>query len=173
MIEENGKRLTTGFVGTPYLLHALSENGYPALAYDLLLQEAFPSWLYSVKKGATTMWEHWDGIKEDGTFWSKSMNSYNHYAYGAVYDWIFGAAAGIRVDEDGAGYRKITVSPLPDERLGDLTASIDTRQGRLVSHWEYRDGRVYYRFEIPAGTVARIQLPDGRTQTLSGGVYHF
>lgn len=173
MIEENGKRLTTGFVGTPYLLHALSENGYPALAYDLLLQEAFPSWLYSVKKGATTMWEHWDGIKEDGTFWSKSMNSYNHYAYGAVYDWIFGAAAGIRVDEDGAGYRKITVSPLPDERLGDLTASIDTRQGRLVSHWEYRDGRVYYRFEIPAGTVARIQLPDGRTQTLSGGVYQF
>lgn len=88
MIQENGNRLKTGFVGTPYLLYALSENGSSELAYDLLLQEAYSSWLYEVNHGATTIWEHWDGMKEDGSFWSTDMNSFNHYAYGAVADWI-------------------------------------------------------------------------------------
>ena len=171
MVAENGTHLTTGFVGTPYLLHVLATNGYEKLAYDLLLQETFPSWLFSVKQGATTMWEHWDGIKEDGTFWSKSMNSYNHYAYGSVFDWIFGVAAGIMVEEDGAGYEKVTVAPIPDERLGYLTASIDTRHGKLLSHWEYREGKVLYRFEIPAGITAKIQLPGGREETVTAGTY--
>ncbi len=173
MVEKNGTHLTTGFVGTPYLLHALSSNGYEKLAYDLLLQETFPSWLFSVKQGATTMWEHWDGIKEDGTFWKVSMNSYNHYAYGAVYDWIFGVAAGITVDEDGAGYEKITIAPIADPRMGHLTASLETRRGKLLSHWEYQGERVAYRFEIPAGTIARILLPDGTDEILGEGVYTY
>ena len=101
--KENGNRLKTGFVGTPYLLHMLSENGYADVAYSLLLQEEFPSWLYSVNRGATTIWEHWDGIKPDGTFWRESMNSFNHYAYGAVCDWLYGAAAGIKTDENAPG----------------------------------------------------------------------
>jgi alpha-L-rhamnosidase len=173
MVVANGTHLTTGFVGTPYLLHVLSENGYEKLAYDLLLQETFPSWLFSVKQGATTMWEHWDGIKEDGSFWSKDMNSYNHYAYGSVYDWIFGKAAGITVQEEGPAYERITLAPIPDERLGYLTASIETRRGKLLSHWEYRQGKLLYRFEIPAGTTAELKLPDGRTATLTEGVYMY
>ena len=120
MVKENGNKLTTGFVGTPYLLHALSENGCADTAYDLLFQEEFPSWLYSVNLGATTMWEHWDGIKEDGTMWDKVMNSYNHYAYGSVYDWIFGVCAGIQVYEDGAGYKHVSIKPKADKRLGFL-----------------------------------------------------
>ena len=101
MIRENGNRLQTGFVGTPYLLYALSENGYADVAYDLLLQEAYPSWLYEVNHGATTIWEHWDGVRDDGTIWSSDMNSYNHYAYGSVMDWVYSVAAGIRTKEDG------------------------------------------------------------------------
>lgn len=171
MVVENGTHLTTGFVGTPYLLHALSDNGYEKLAYDLLLQETFPSWLFSVKQGATTMWEHWDGIKEDGSFWEVSMNSYNHYAYGAVYDWIFGKAAGIQIEKPA--YEAITIAPIPDERLGHLTASIETRRGKILSHWEYRSERVLYRFEIPAGTTAKIKLPDGREETVGEGTYMY
>ena len=85
LVRSNGMKMNTGFVGTPHLLHALSESGYTDIAYNLLFQENFPSWLYSVNRGATTMWEHWDSIKEDATFWDKKMNSFNHYAYGAVF----------------------------------------------------------------------------------------
>lgn len=173
MVIANGTHLTTGFVGTPYLLHALADNGYEKLAYDLLLQETFPSWLFSVKQGATTMWEHWDGIKEDGSFWSVDMNSYNHYAYGSVYDWIFGKAAGIQIVEEAPAYEKVRIAPIPDQRLGHLTASIETRFGKLSSHWEYRGDQVLYRFEIPGGTTAKISLPDGRKEIVSAGTYMF
>lgn len=173
MIKENGTKLTTGFVGTPYLLHVLSENGYEKLAYDLLLQEGFPSWLYAVNHGATTMWEHWDGVREDGTFWDVDMNSYNHYAYGAVYDWIFGAAAGIKVLEDGAGYEHISIKPLTDKRLGFLKADIETRYGKVVSHWYYDNDVVHFEFEIPDGVTAEICLPDGSVNTVQAGSYMY
>ena len=94
-------RMTTGFLGTPYILHALSDNGYSDIAYNLLLQERKPSWLYSVLQGATTIWEHWDGVDEDGNIWSESMNSFNHYAYGAVFDWIFANTLGIKLLKPG------------------------------------------------------------------------
>ena len=89
-----------GFVGTPYILHVLSNYGHTDLAYTLLCRKEYPSWLYAVGKGATTIWEHWDGIMENGEFWSTDMNSFNHYAYGSVADWIYEQAAGIRVVED-------------------------------------------------------------------------
>lgn len=171
MIRANDTHLTTGFLGTPYLLHALSENGYAELAYDLLLQETAPSWLFSVKQGATTIWEHWDGIKEDGSFWSDDMNSYNHYAYGCVYDWIFGVAAGVKIAE--AGYARVELAPKPDRRLGHLTASLETRKGLLLSHWEYEGEKVRYRFEIPADCTADLTLPDGTTATLQAGIHTF
>lgn len=173
MIRSNGTRLTTGFVGTPYLLHVLSDGGMSGLAYDLLFQDQSPSWLFSVDHGATTMWEHWDGIKEDGSFWSSDMNSYNHYAYGAVYDWIFGNAAGIKVLEDGAGYSHISIKPIPDSRLGFVNASIDTRLGRVSSGWHIKDDTAYFEIEIPENTTAEITLPDGSAETVTGGKYMY
>lgn len=171
MVRSNGTKLTTGFVGTPYILHALSENGYEKLAFDLVFQEEFPSWLYSVNRGATTIWEHWDGIKADGSFWDKAMNSFNHYSYGSVYGWIFGVAAGIRPLEDGAGYSHIEVKPHTDMRMGFLKAGIDSRCGKISSYWYYKGDEIIFEFEIPRGTVAEILLPDGRHEQVTDGKY--
>ena len=173
LIRDNGTKLTTGFVGAPYLLHALSENGYTDIAFDLLFQEEFPSWLFSVNHGATTMWEHWDGVKEDGTFWDKGMNSFNHYAYGAVYDWVFGIAAGIKPLEDGAGYKHISIKPNTDKRFGFLKAELETRQGKLSSRWYYKDDGIHFEFEIPRGAIAEITLPNGMHETVRGGKYMY
>ncbi|MBQ7880053.1 MAG: alfa-L-rhamnosidase, partial [Clostridia bacterium] len=173
LIRENGNRLTTGFVGTPYLLHALSENGYVDVAYDLLLQEINPSWLYAVNHGATTIWEHWDGVKEDGSFWSADMNSFNHYAYGAVYDWIFGVAAGIKVREDGAGYKRIRISPNPEKRIGFMDVTYETRMGALRSAWKYTGDRVTYTFTVPKGVEAEIYLPNEGLVARGSGEFSF
>lgn len=131
-------QLQTGFVGTPYILHTLSEYGYSDLAYSLLLKEDYPSWLYPVTKGATTIWEHWDGIMPDGNFWSADMNSYNHYAYGSVADWIYSVAGGIQRIAAYPGYEKVKIAPTPDKRLDWLSVSLDTRHGKIVSAWKKR-----------------------------------
>lgn len=168
-----GGRMATGFVGTPYILHALSENGYTSLAYDLLFEEGYPSWLYSVNHGATTMWEHWNGIKEDGSFWSKDMNSFNHYAYGAVFDWMFGVSSGIKPTETAPAYKEIIIAPSPDRRLGFADASIKSRCGFVRSYWRYEGDAVYYEFDIPNGSLARVSLPTGEELTLTGGKHSF
>lgn len=156
MVIDCGIHLETGFVGTPYLLHVLSSYGYVELAYSLLLREEYPSWLYSVKKGATTIWEHWDGIKEDGTFWSADMNSYNHYAYGAVADWVYSVAAGIKPMEEMPGYGKIYIKPNPDKRLKWLNASVETRQGVVSSGWKQEDSNWRYEISTPTDTIVVI-----------------
>ncbi len=171
LIAENDGRMTTGFLGTPNILHALHENGRTDVAYDLLFQEKAPSWLFSVNQGATTIWEHWDSIREDGSFWSKSMNSFNHYAYGSVFDWIFGVTLGIDVDEDGAGYEKITVTPHPDRRLGFAKGSVESRQGKIQVYWRYVGDRVRYEITVPAGTQAKIRLPGKDPVFFSAGTY--
>ncbi len=173
LIRENDNRMTTGFVGTPYLLHVLSDHGYTDVAYTLLFQEKNPSWLYSVCHGATTMWEHWNSLKEDGSFWSTDMNSFNHYAYGAVFDWIFGVSSGIKPLASAPAYREVTIAPHPDKRLGFADASIDTRNGTVRSYWYYKDDVVYYEFEIPTGVTAHVTLPSGKTYTLAGGSHRF
>ncbi len=173
LIRENGNRMTTGFVGTPYLLHVLSDHGYTDVAYTLLFQEKNPSWLYSVCHGATTMWEHWNSLKEDGSFWSTDMNSFNHYAYGAVFDWIFGVSSGIKPMASAPAYREVRIAPHPDKRLGFADASIDTRNGTVRSYWYYKDDVVYYEFEIPTGVTAHVTLPSGKAYTLAGGSHRF
>ena len=173
MIKANGNRMTTGFLGTPHILHALSDNGYTDLAYELLFQEENPSWLYSVCHGATTMWEHWNSIKEDGSFWSTDMNSFNHYAYGAVYDWIFAVSSGIKTVESAPGYKRILFAPHPDKRLGFADASIESRSGKGRSSWYYKGDTVYYEFEVPAGSTAEIILPSGYKTEVGEGTYHF
>ena len=173
LIRENGGRMTTGFVGTPYLLHVLSAHGYTDVAYDLLMQERNPSWLYSVTHGATTMWEHWNSLKEDGSFWSTDMNSFNHYAYGAVFDWIFGVSSGIKPVAADPAYKTVEIAPHPDKCLGWADASIESRNGLIRSYWYYKDETVYYEFDIPAGVTANVVLPSGKKYTLSGGSYRF
>lgn len=173
IIHENGDRINTGFVGTPYILHALSENGYTDLAYTLLLQEKMPSWLYSVNHGATTMWERWNCINEDGSFSSVGMTSFNHYAYGAVADWLYGVCAGINSLPDGAGYKHIALAPKPSKNLGFVNCRIKTVSGEVISNWYYSGEFIHYEFSVPAGTVAELTLPDGRKETLCGGEYIF
>lgn len=119
------------------------------------------------------MWEHWDSIKEDGSFWSDSMNSFNHYAYGAVYDWIFGVASGIKPTASAPAYKEIELAPHPSKLLGSAEASIDSRNGLIRSYWYYKGDVVYYEFEIPNGVTAHLTLPSGYTETLTGGTYHF
>ena len=173
LIQNNGGKMSTGFVGTPYILHVLSENGRSDVAYSLLFAEHNPSWLYSVLHGATTMWEHWNSLKEDGSFWSHHMNSFNHYAYGAVYDWIFGVAVGIKPSESDVAYKSVSIAPHPDKRLGFADASIDSRNGTIRVHWYYKKDTVYYEVEIPEGVTASLTLPSGKAYTLTGGSYSF
>lgn len=174
LIEEFGGRMNTGFVGTPLILRVLSDNGRADVAFDLLLQEQNPSWLFSVNQGATTMWEHWNSQKEDGSFWSTAMNSFNHYAYGAVYDWMFGDMVGLTVSEDGVGYEKITYKPHADKRIGFAQASLMTRRGKLYASWRYlADGRVRYELTLPATTTAEITIDGKETKTVTGGSYVF
>lgn len=164
--------LETGFVGTPYLLHALSDNGYAETAYDLLLRREYPSWLYPISKGATTVWEHWDGIKPDGTMWSTDMNSFNHYAYGAVADWMYGAAAGINSDPDRPGFEHIIFRPVTDRRLDFVKASIDTRRGTVASEWRRENGRIKYIFTVPEGCGASAVI-GGEKHEVGAGTHEF
>jgi alpha-L-rhamnosidase len=170
MVIKNGTKLQTGFVGTPYLLHVLSDNGYTELSYSLLLQTGYPSWLYPVTRGATTIWEHWDGLKPDGSFWSKDMNSFNHYAYGAVVDWLYEVAAGIKIDENKPGFEHILINPHVDKRLGHLSASIDTKYGVVSSKWEFTGDKVKYEIETPVNATVTI---GGETREVEKGVYTF
>lgn len=170
MIRSCGTKLQTGFVGTPYLLHALSAHGHTELAYDLLLRREYPSWLYPVTKGATTIWEHWDGQMENGDFWSSDMNSFNHYAYGAVADWVYTVAAGIQTVEEKPGYAAVRIAPQPDKRLDWLEASVETRHGLVRSRWEKQ--RDMWRYEIETPVEAEIMI-DGRKTLCRPGRYIF
>ena len=156
MVRSNGNKLTTGFLGTPYIMEALSENGYTDVAYSLLLQEEYPSWLFSVNMGATTVWEHWDSLKADGSMWSTRMNSFNHYAYGCVGAWMYETVCGIRIDEDLPGFERVIICPKPDERLRWARASVDTRFGTIKSGWTYTDGEIVYEFELPVPALVEI-----------------
>ena len=168
LIEGFGDRLQTGFVGTPYLLDALTEVGRHDKAYTLLLQERFPSWLFSVNQGATTIWEHWDSKNDKGEFWSTNMNSFNHYAYGACAAWFYRTILGIRPLEPA--YKTFEIRPIPSEKLGFAKASIETRSGLIRSEWSYVDGGIRYFFSIPEGTRAKITV-DGVTKTYTPGEY--
>lgn len=170
LIQKDGCQMRTGFVGTPYILHVLSRYGHTKLAYTLLLRKEYPSWLYSVEKGATTIWEHWDGIMENGEFWSTDMNSFNHYAYGAVADWVYEEAAGIHVLEDAPGFEKIHIEPKADERLEWLEASIQTRKGLVKSRWTWQDGRIKYEITTPSESTICI---GERTEYVKPGKYTF
>lgn len=191
-IKDYNYHLTTGFLGTPDLCHVLTRFGYHDVAYTLLMQETYPSWLYPVKMGATTIWERWDGQKPDSTFQAITMNSFNHYAYGAIGDWMYRVIAGIDTDNsiDGVGYKKITIKPHVSgsiikagenssewSKMNGLQKNIDsvsglkfvsaeliTSYGKLKSPWENENGKLLLDVEIPVNTSATIFIPveDGK-----------
>ncbi len=158
-VKSYGDHLTTGFLGTPYLCHVLSRFGYTDIGYKLLLQEDYPSWLYPVKMGATTIWERWDGIKEDSTFQTPGMNSFNHYSYGAIGDWMYRTVVGLDTYTDGPGYKHIKVMPHTGEGLTNASASLQTYYGELSSGWKTENGTFTLDVEIPANTTASIFVP--------------
>ncbi|MET0299501.1 MAG: glycoside hydrolase family 78 protein [Flavitalea sp.] len=154
-----GNHLTTGFLGTPYLCHVLSRFGFTDVAFKLLMQESYPSWLYPVKNGATTIWERWDGQKPDGSFQTPGMNSFNHYAYGAIGDWMYRVVAGLDTYDSLPGYKSISIKPHVGGGLTDVTAEYETNYGKLASHWKVEGGKFSMDVEIPANTKAKIYIP--------------
>jgi alpha-L-rhamnosidase len=166
-IKSYGNHLTTGFLGTPYLCHVLSRFGHNEVAYTLLLQEKYPSWLYPVKMGATTIWERWDGVKPDSTFQTPGMNSFNHYAYGAIGDWMYRVVAGLDTDESAPGYKSIVIKPHLDSRLTQASSEYKTGYGLVKSAWRATDRAVTFDVEIPVNTTATVYLPASGAENIS------
>jgi alpha-L-rhamnosidase len=151
--------ITTGFLGTPLICHVLTDNGYTDLAYMLLFRKEYPSWLYPVTMGATTIWERWDGIKPDGTFQDPSMNSFNHYAYGAVGNWLYNKVAGIQTASETPGYKKIIIKPHITEKLSYAKAEYHSVYGKILSHWQLAGDKLKLKVIIPPNTTAQIHIP--------------
>jgi len=168
LLEETDGHLTTGFLGTPAFCDALTGAGRLDLAYQLLLKEDYPSWLYQVSKGATTVWEHWDGLKPDGTMWSTKMNSFNHYAYGAVGDWMYRTIGGITLDPKAPGYKHIVFQPQPGGGLTHSKQKVESAYGPVSMEWTIAEGTWTLNFEVPPNTTATLVLPSGTTQYGSG-----
>jgi alpha-L-rhamnosidase len=163
------QHLTTGFLGTPFLCHVLSRYGYLDEAYLLLNREEYPSWLYPVKQGATTIWERWDSQKPDGSFQDTSMNSFNHYAYGAIGEWMYRVMAGIEPDESAPGYKHILIQPRPGGGFTRVKASHETMYGRVSSAWTLEGGRFELAVEVPANTRATVRLPGAKLADVTEG----
>ncbi|WP_315372556.1 family 78 glycoside hydrolase catalytic domain [Paenibacillus xylanexedens] len=159
-VRKDQNHLRTGFVGTPYLNRVLSAYGSNDIAYTLLLNDDYPSWLYAVNMGATTIWERWNSILPDGTISENGMNSLNHYAYGAVVEWMYRHMAGINPVEDRPGFRHALLAPMPDFRIQWTKGRIDTAAGTYCSEWRFDEaGKLYLSFSVPFNATATIKLP--------------
>ena len=161
---EHGNCLQTGFLGTSILMPTLSENGMSDIAWELLFQRKNPSWIYSIDNGATTIWERWNSYMIDKGMGPKGMNSFNHYAYGVVCEWIWETAAGIASDPANPGFRHIIMKPVPDKRLGYLKAEYHSASGVIRSAWKYEGDNWIWEFSVPDGCTATVTLP-GETQS--------
>lgn len=158
-IESRGRHLSTGFVGTPYLTQVLAEGGRLDVAYALLQQTTCPSWLYPITQGATTMWERWDGYTHEKGFHDAGMNSYNHYAYGAIGAWMYGTVAGLDVDPEAAGFRRLLIIPRPGGTLTHARADLHTPLGKASSHWQLCDGQIELNVVVPPNATALVRVP--------------
>ncbi|MDE6096038.1 MAG: glycoside hydrolase family 78 protein [Muribaculaceae bacterium] len=151
--------LQTGFLGTSILMSTLTDNGMTDIAYELLFQRKNPSWLYSVDNGATTIWERWNSYMIDQGMGPQGMNSFNHYAYGCVGEWMWETMAGISTDVSTPGFGRIVMKPVPDKRLGFVKAEYDSASGRIKSYWKYDGDKWIWNFTVPQGAVAEVTLP--------------
>ncbi|MCM1111055.1 MAG: glycoside hydrolase family 78 protein [Clostridium sp.] len=169
---ETGNRLQTGFLGTSILMETLTDNGMADIAYELLFQRENPSWLYSIDNGATTIWERWNSYMADKGMGPQGMNSFNHYAYGCVAQWLWETAAGIAADPAEPGFRHIVMKPVPDRRLGSLDAEYDSAAGRIKSSWKFDGDTWRWQFTIPEGATASVTLPgESEAKDYSAGTH--
>lgn len=170
-VRENGGHLNTGFVGTTMLCPALTETGHNDVAVNLLLNEDYPGWLYSVNLGATTIWERWNSVMHDGHLNAEGMNSLNHYSYGSIEAWMYGEVCGIKPFE--AGFKKALITPHADKRLGHAECILDTAAGRYKSSWYYEGDTVVYEVEVPFDAQAEFCVDSMEPQKLEAGNYIF
>jgi alpha-L-rhamnosidase len=170
LVEESGGTLATGFIGTPLICAALVGAGRTDLAYELLLQRSCPSWLYTVTMGATTMWERWDSLQPDGSVNPGSMTSFNHYAFGAIADWLYDTVAGI-VPTD-VGFRSVRVAPRPGGSLRHVAATHLTPYGPLSVSWRRDEEGLGLDVSVPVGVTATVDLPSGEDAVLGHGRHH-
>ncbi len=157
--------LTTGFVGTPLICQALSHYGHADVAYKLLFNKRYPSWLYPVTKGATTIWERWDCIKPDGTFQTTGMNSFNHYAYGAVGMWLYETVAGLQ--HDAAGYKSFVVNPTLTDSLSYAKATHHSMYGDILVAWERQGNKLIMNVQVPVNSSATVHLPTNNFEKIT------
>jgi len=171
-IKRHNMQMVTGFVGASYLCPVLTEAGYHDIAGELLLQTKYPSWLYPVTKGATTIWERWNGIKPDGSFENPEMNSFNHYAYGAIGDWLYRKLLGI--SEIKPGYKEIKISPMPISGIEFMEGSYETPYGKVSVSWKRKEDAFEIDVNIPVNTQARIEFSSSKPGvTVGSGEYHY
>lgn len=169
VVEETDGVIGTGFIGTPALLPALTRLGMLDLAEKVFLNRKVPGWLYQVERGATSIWERWDAVAEDGSIYDPDMNSYNHYAYGAVCQWLFEDVAGLKLTPEGAGFTHLTLDPAILPALSPVKAWHDVSQGRIEAEWVLEGDRVTYRVLLPEGVAASITAADGRKDLAVNG----
>ncbi|UGQ10454.1 glycoside hydrolase family 78 protein [Yinghuangia sp. ASG 101] len=169
LIREAGTHLGTGFLATPHLLPALADAGHLDVAYELLLQDAPPSWLAMTDRGATTVWEEWDGIDDHGV----PHASLNHYSKGAVISFLHRHTAGIRLRDDAPGYHHFDIRPQPGGELTWAEAEFDSVHGRIAAHWRIEHGRFHLTATVPPGTTATVTLPNGHTTEAGPGEHHY
>ena len=158
-VREKNDHLSTGFVGVGHLLFALSESGHADVAYTLILNETFPSWGYSIRHGATTIWERWNGWTNENGFFDPEMNSFNHYAFGSVGQWMYESIAGIRADPNKPGYEHIILRPQPGGGLTHASVSFDSVRGLIESKWQLKDGAFRWHVTIPPTATATAFMP--------------
>ena len=171
--KDHGDCLQTGFLGTSILMDTLTQCGMADVAYTLLLQHKNPSWLYSVDQGATTIWERWNSYTKEKGFGPVGMNSFNHYAYGAVLAWMYKDMAGIAADPNAPGFRNVIMAPHPDKRIGFVKAEYKTAAGTVKSHWRYEGDKWIWDFTVPEGATADVTLPGtSETKRYNAGTYH-
>ncbi len=164
--------LQTGFLGTSILMATLTENGMSDIAYELLFQRKNPSWLYSIDNGATTIWERWNSYMVDKGMGPRGMNSFNHYAYGCVCQWIWESVAGIAADPAQPGFKHIIMKPVPDKRLGHVSAEYQSAAGLIKSSWKYNGDTWQWEFTIPEGATATVTLPgETESKEYTSGTY--
>jgi alpha-L-rhamnosidase len=157
-VRRRGMHLTTGFLGTPQLLPVLSATGHLDVAYALLMQRTYPSWLYPITRGATTMWERWDGIRPDSSFQDAGMNSFNHYAFGAVGDWMYRTIGGIELDPAAPGGKRVRISPRPGAGLTYARTSLETSYGKVSSSWRLGERDLVLAASVPPNTTGDVTL---------------